>query len=101
MTYRVVGIDGDATRVVGDFPDYRAALRARVDDVMAQLEVLGWTWTRAEHVIIGPGVDGPRTVHPACTEVGVDGADSRIVTSAEVDGVRAWLLAAHHLDDSE
>ena len=58
-------------RSVGRYPDLDQAVRARIEDVLAQLVTNGWLVT-AEHLVIGPGADGPATVYCCMTELGAD-----------------------------
>ena len=98
MTYQLHAVSSDDhLHLVGAYDDYRIALRARVDDVLARLERNDGWWTRIEHVIIGPGLDGPQTRHELCTELGVDPADGRVPTRADLWDARDWLLFAHDL----
>jgi hypothetical protein len=97
MTYRLHAVDRDQLRLVGEYADYPTALRARIDDVLDQLRNHNAWWTRAEHVIVGPGVDGPDTHHPLCTELGVDPADGRVPNEEDLRDAYAWLLFAHDL----
>ena len=98
MTYQLHAVAGDDhLRLLGDYDDYPAALYARVDDVLVQLERNDGWWTRVEHVIVGPGLDGPDSRHELCTELGVDPADGRVPTSADLQDARAWLWFAHDL----
>jgi hypothetical protein len=48
---------------IGRYPAYDEALRARDEDVLDKLAARGGWYTVVEHVIIGPGLQGPRTVH--------------------------------------
>jgi len=98
MTYQLHAVAGDdRLRLLGEYNDYRSALHARVDDVLAQLERNDGWWTRIEHVIVGPGLEGPDSRHELCTELGVDPADGRVPTSADLREARDWLLFAHDL----
>lgn len=104
MSYELVLVEEhyEATRkIIGRYPDYPAAVRARVDDVLHRLRRNGGWWTRVEHVIVGPGVDGPQTSHPFCTELGVDRCGGRQPTKADFEDDRRWLLAAHELDQPD
>src|SRR5437773_1949977 len=96
MTYRLIRINGDEpTRTVGVHDGYEQALAARADDVLAQLVERGGWRTRIEHVIVGPGVDGPATVHPLCTELGVDPGGGGVPQPRDLDDAREWLTVIH------
>src|SRR4051794_7301207 len=84
-----------AWRHLGHYPALDKALRARVDDVLAQLAANdGWLVT-VEHLVIGPGADGPATVHGHITELGADPAEDRVPDPYDEAGARRWLMAAH------
>ena len=96
MTYELIGISGNGDRrSLGTFPQYADAVRARGDDVFAQLRHQGGWWTRAEHVIVGPGLDGPHTEHGFCTEFGVDRDRGEAPTIDDLIDAREWLTALH------
>ena len=96
MTYELIAITGDGSRrSVGTYPDYADAVRARGDDAFAQLRDQDGWWTRAEHVIVGPGLDGPSTEHGFCTEFGVDRDRTAAPTIDELLDAREWLHALH------
>ena len=84
-------------RQVGQFPSLKAALRGRVNDVLAQLAANdGWLIT-AEHLIVGPG-DPPRAeVYRYVTQVGSDPGSDRVPLPYDPEATRRWLLAAHQL----
>ena len=84
-------------RRLGAFPDLDSALRAQVEDVLAQLAANdGWLVT-CEHLIIGPGPDGTPRVASAITEVGADPASDRVPAPYDEVDTRRWLLAAASL----
>src|SRR4051812_38372351 len=65
-------------RHLGHYPALDDALRARVTDVLEQLAANdGWLVT-VEHLVIGPGPDGPATVLGHITEIGADPAEDRV-----------------------
>jgi hypothetical protein len=97
MTYKLHAISEGSQALVGEYGDYSSALQARVDHVLDQLRANDGWWTRAEHLVVGPGIDGPTTHYPMCTELGVDPADGRIPTKHDIDDARDWLLFAHEL----
>jgi hypothetical protein len=94
--YRLIAVtDGIPDRLVGEYPTYREALGARGDDVYARLVANHGRWVRIEHHIIGPGLQGPHTVHPFCTELGVDPDGEADASAATLADARAWLTALH------
>lgn len=96
MSYELIAIAaGGDRRRLGTYPTYAEAVRARGDDVFAQLrDAAGW-WTRAEHVIVGPGLDGPDTEHGFCTELGVDSDGVNPPAPADLLDARQWLDSLH------
>ena len=82
-------------RLIGRYRSYEEALRARDEDVLDQLGAGGGWYTLVEHVIVGPGLRGPRTVHPHATALGVDPAAGRIPTPDDLDDARRWLETIH------
>ncbi|MCW2599479.1 MAG: hypothetical protein JWM02_1308 [Frankiales bacterium] len=101
LPYEVIALSDrfapGAWRSVGHYPDLDQAVRARIEDVLQQLQGNdGWLVT-AEHLVIGPGQDGPATVHCCMTEIGADPASNRIPDPFNLDATRSWLLAAHGL----
>ena len=81
-----------ATPAIGQgFPDFKAALNARDDDVLAQLSARPAPPREINHVIIGPGAKGPRTVHPLVSFVGADVADNS--PDLELADTAEWLRA--------
>lgn len=105
-TYQLIALNpggaGDSSagwRHLGHHPDLETALRARVEDVLHQLAGRdGWLVT-AEHLVIGPGPDGPATIFGHVTEIGADPASDRAPDPHNEAGARRWLLSAHHLND--
>jgi hypothetical protein len=84
-------------RHLGAYADLETTLRARVEDVMAQLEAAdGWLVT-CEHLVIGPGPDGATRVVPHVTQLGADPATDRVPDPHDGPATRRWLLAAHQL----
>ena len=61
---------GSPLRVIGRYQTYEEASWARDEDVLDQLAVLGGWYALIEHVIVGPGLQGPRTVHRHATALG-------------------------------
>jgi hypothetical protein len=96
MTYRLFSVDADGARqLVACHEDYDDAVAARGRDVLTQLAAQGGWWTRVEHVIVGPGDDGPDTDHAFCTELGVDPDRDQAPTAADMQDAHAWLEALH------
>jgi len=86
-----------AWRHLGHYPALDEALQARVDDVLAQLAANdGWLVT-VEHLVIGPGADGPATILGHITEIGADPNDDRVPDPYNEAGARRWLMAVHDL----
>jgi hypothetical protein len=99
VSYELLMLDDDSNpHSIGCYPDYDSALRARVEDVLSWLRRNGGWRTRVEHVIVGPGVDGPATSHPFCTELGVDPRGGREPTETDLEDNRRWLLEVHELE---
>ena len=82
-----------AEQRIGRYGTYDAALRARDDDVLDQLAARGGWYTPIEHVIVGPGLRGPRTAHRHATALGVDPAAGRVPSPDDLDDARSWLIA--------
>ena len=96
MTYDLITIADDGSRtLIGRFERYDDAIAARGHDVLAQLAAQGGWWTRVEHVIVGPGLAGPRTEHGFATELGVDPDRDSAPTAADLADAREWLEALH------
>jgi hypothetical protein len=82
---------------LGCFADLETAVRARVENVLQQLAANdGWMIT-SQHLIIGPGHDGPATPHSYVSQVGADPGDDRVPSPHNEPALRRWLLAAHTL----
>ena len=99
--FDVIAVDSDhgpaGWRSVGHYAHLDDAIRARVNDVLVQLARNdGWLVT-AEHLVVGPGEDGPATVRCCLAEVGADPASDRLPDPMDLDDTRHWLLAAHGL----
>jgi hypothetical protein len=86
-----------AWRRLGRYRDLETAVRARVEDVLQQLAANDGWLINAQHLIIGPGHDGPATVHSYISEVGADPGDDRVPTPHNEPALRRWLLSAHSL----
>ncbi|MCW2586570.1 MAG: hypothetical protein JWN55_2086 [Frankiales bacterium] len=84
-------------RHLGHYPDLETAVRARVEDVLAQLAVNDGWLVNAQHLVIGPGDDGPATLHCYVSEVGVDPSDEKVPSPHNEPALRRWLLSAHCL----
>jgi hypothetical protein len=94
--YQLLAIDPDGeTRCLDSYATYQAAVSARGDDVFRQVRANPGCWLRIEHRIVGPGLAGPLTVHPFCTEVGVQLEHATVDRAAELAEVEAWLRWLH------
>jgi hypothetical protein len=82
-------------RHLGHYPDLETAVRARIEDVLAQLAVNDGWLLNAQHLIIGPGDDGPATLHCYVSEVGADPSDDKVPSPHNEPALRQWLLSAH------
>ena len=82
-----------ALRRIGRYRTYEEALRARDEDVIAQLAARGGWYTLIDHMIVGPGLRGPKTVHRHATALGVDPAAGRVPGPDDLDDARHWLAA--------
>lgn len=93
--YELHGVTPDGgeppLRLIGRYATYEEAFRARDEDVLNELAARGGWYTVIEHVIVGPGLLGPRTVHPHATALGVDPALGRIPNQGDLDDARRWL----------
>ena len=97
LTPAPVGRAAGGWRDLGRYQDQESALRARVEDVLAQLANNdGWLVT-AEHLLIGPGSDGQTTVAGHVTQLGADPASDRVPDPYDEPATRRWLLAAYQL----
>ena len=95
MIYELLRIDGDVREPLGEYDNYAEALSARCQDVLALLRDHDGWWTRAEHVIVGPGLDGPCTEHGLCTEIGVDRDRHEPPTADDLIDAEEWLTPLH------
>jgi hypothetical protein len=88
-----VPVDREATTTspIGRYRSYEEALRARDDNVIDQLAARGGWYTLVEHLIVGPGLQGPLTVHRHATALGVDPAVGRVPGPDDLDDARHWL----------
>lgn len=84
-------------RHLGRYPDLETAVRARIEDVLAQLAANDGWLINAQHLVIGPGLDGPGTLHCYVSEIGADPADDRVPSPHNEPALRQWLLSAHCL----
>ena len=82
-------------RYRGHYADLQAAVLARVEDVLAQLAASDGWLINTEHLIIGPGHDGPATLHLYVTELGADPDSDRVPSPHNEPAMRRWLLSAH------
>jgi hypothetical protein len=83
-----------ALRRIGRYRTYDEALRARDEDLLDQLAAHGGWYTLIEHVIVGPGLAGPRTAHRHASALGVDPAAGRVPSPDDLDDARSWLTAS-------
>lgn len=84
-------------RHLGHHPDLESAVRTRIEDVLEQLALNDGWLINAQHLVIGPGVDGPATLHSYVTEVGADPGDDKVPSPHNEPALRQWLLTAHSL----
>ena len=89
------GGDGAPQRRIGRHRAYEGALRARDEDVLDQLAARDGWYTLIEHVIVGPGLQGPRTVPQHATALGVDTAADRLPNAEDLDDAAHWLATIH------
>lgn len=87
------GADEAPLRRIGRYRTYDEALRDRDEDVIDQLAAGGGWYALIEHVIVGPGLRGPRTVPRHATALGVDPAAGRVPGPDDLDDARRWLAA--------
>jgi hypothetical protein len=87
------GAEEAVLRRIGRYRTYDEALRARDEDVIEQLAGSGGWYTLIEHVIVRPGLRGPRTAHRHATALGVDPAAGRVPSPDDFDDARSWLTA--------
>ncbi len=88
--YRAQSIDADPEMPsLGEYDDFDAALSARDRDVIAQLECAPVPPREITHLIIGPGLRGPRTRHPLITFAGTTVTDPD--PAAQIEEIRDWL----------
>jgi hypothetical protein len=84
-------------RHLGHHEDLESAVRARIEDVLEQLALNDGWLINAQHLIVGPGVDGPATLHSYVSEVGADPGDDKVPSPHNEPALRHWLLSAHSL----
>jgi hypothetical protein len=90
LLYRVEQLGSPpAGMPLGDYPSFDTALAARDEDVIAQLAERPTPPREISHLIVGPGLRGPRTEHPIVTFAGADVDDPD--PSAEASATEAWL----------
>jgi hypothetical protein len=90
-----LGDTAPAHEYVGCYATFEAALVARDEHVLAQLEAGGGWYRVVEHAIIGPGRNGPHTVHANATALGVDPATGHAPTQEDLEDARRWLKTIH------
>ena len=86
-----------AWRLLGHHEDLETAVRARIEDVLEQLALNDGWLINSQHLIVGPGVDGPATLHSYVSEVGADPGDDKVPSPHNEPALRHWLLNAHSL----
>jgi hypothetical protein len=79
------------SRYVGTFADFDTALAARDDDLVAQLAATGGWYGQFDHVIVGPGLHGPRTVLTLAAAIGVDPGGCIVPGPDDLTEAREWL----------
>jgi hypothetical protein len=79
--YRYRLYASESARLLGEHAGYDAALRAADEHCLAVLASAD-DWVTVDSWIVGPGVDGPLTVHPVSTHIGPPG---------DLEGARQWL----------
>lgn len=87
-------------RLVAWYRPYEDAQRARHEDVLARLAAGGGWHTWVEYLIVGPGLQGPRTVHRLAIVLGVDSAAGTIPNADDLDDARHWLATIHRTRSS-
>jgi hypothetical protein len=99
MTYELqrVGTDMQQPTLLGHYPTYDDALRARDQDVLEQLERTGGHRIELLHLIVGPGRRGARTAHQLACSVGQPTADP-VDVAAELAATATWLSRIHAID---
>lgn len=81
--------------LVGRYPDFDAAIEARIEDVLARLEASdGWLIT-SDHLVVGPDLDGSVGVWPQTTCLGADRSSDRIPGPYNRVAWRQWLHQTH------
>lgn len=82
-------------RLVGRYGDFDTAVAARIEDVLSQLEANdGWLIT-ADHLIIGPDLDGSIGMWPQTSSLGADPGSDRIPDPYDRASWRQWLQQTH------
>jgi hypothetical protein len=99
VSYRLFAVVRDAEeaglRLLGAHRSFEVALQERDADVIRQLEDAGGWYLLVEHLIVGPGLRGPWTVHPLITALGVDPAREDAPDAADLADACHWLAAIH------
>jgi hypothetical protein len=97
MTYRLYRLAQPCDNIadgilLGSFPDFDEALAARDEDTVELFALTGpGELLSAHHQILGPGGQGPTTVHPVSSEIERGTPTCR----EEIVETRAWLRAIH------
>lgn len=98
MTYELhrAGED-EQPRLLGSYATYEAALHARDQDVLEQLEQARGHRIQPQHLIVGPGQRGARTAHQVVCSVGQPTGDP-VDLAAELAATEDWLRRIHQPD---
>jgi hypothetical protein len=94
--YRMPNVDGPISdgQYLGSFTEFDAALDARDGDAILLLGGLDGAPMVVSHVIVGPGVTGPETMHPVVSSIGRDDVEATVeAVHAELIDTRRWFRA--------
>ncbi len=80
-------------RPLGAYADFASALAERDQDVIRQLDAAGGQPVVITHLIVGPGLRGPATVHPVTSSVGQRGRVGDL--SVLLADTAHWLATIH------
>jgi hypothetical protein len=81
--------------VIGDFPDYAIAVRARDEDILQQLADNSWTYRTMAYWFHWRGPLGESEEWTTVTAAGVDPDRPEPPGMADAEDVRNWLAAIH------
>ncbi|HVW80251.1 MAG TPA: hypothetical protein VG899_15520 [Mycobacteriales bacterium] len=93
--YRLIRIVNDQVLAIDDFATYRAALRARDDDVITVLAETGGYYLVITHWILPAGRNRNEPVTTVVCAVGVDPNRPTPPGPHDLLDTRAWLASAH------